>query len=63
MDAIKRWLIAIILIGGVAVLGSYIWGILAYPDAGQILWGGVPEIIRPFYMVNMFLAAAYILSG
>jgi hypothetical protein len=58
MDANKRWLIAIILIGGVAVLGSYIWGIQARPDAGQILWGGVPEKIRPFYTVNMFLAAA-----
>jgi len=58
MDANKRWLIAIILIGGVAVLGSYIWGIQSRPDAGQILWGGVPEKIRPFYTVNMFLAAA-----
>jgi hypothetical protein len=48
MDANKRWLIAILLIGG-AVLGSSIWGILAHPDAGQILWGGVPEKIRPFY--------------
>jgi hypothetical protein len=58
MDANKRWLIAIILIGGVAVLGSYVGGIQAHPDAGQILWGGVPEKIRPFYTVNMFLAAA-----
>ena len=58
MDARKRWLIAIILMGGVAVLGSYIWGIQARPDAGQILWGGVPEKIRLFYTVNMVLAAA-----
>jgi hypothetical protein len=58
MDANKRWLIAIILIGGVAVLGSYIGGIQARPDAGQILWGGVPEKTRPLYTVNMFLAAA-----
>ena len=58
MDANKRWLIAIILIGGVFVLGSYIGGIQARPDAGKILWGGVPEKIRPFYTVNMFLAAA-----
>jgi hypothetical protein len=57
MDANKRWLMAIILIGGTAVLGSYAWGILARPDAGQILWGGVPDIIRPLYTINMFLAA------
>jgi hypothetical protein len=58
MDTNKRWLIVIILIGGIAVLGSYMWGIQARPDAGQILWGGVPEKIRPLYTVNMFLAAA-----
>jgi hypothetical protein len=33
----KRWLIAIFLIGGLAVLGSYLWGVLARPDAAQIL--------------------------
>lgn len=58
MDTNKRWLIAIILIGGSAVIGSYIWGFQARPDAGQILWGRVPEAIRPLYTVNMFLAAA-----
>ena len=54
----RRWLIAVILIGGLAVLGSYLWGVLARPDAAQILWGGVPEQIRPYYTVNMLLAAA-----
>jgi len=54
----KRRLIAVFLIGGLAVLGSYLWGVLARPDAGQILWGGVPESMRPYYTVNMLLAAA-----
>lgn len=54
----QRWMIAIILFGGAAVLGSYLWGVLAQPEAGPILWGGVPEKIRPLYTVNMFLAAA-----
>lgn len=57
MDANKRWLVAIILVGGMAVLGSYMWGIQVRSDAGQILWGGVPDKIRPLYTVNMFLAA------
>jgi len=54
----KRRLIAVFLIGGLAVLGSYLWGVLARPDAGQLLWGGVPENMRPYYTVNMLLAAA-----
>ena len=58
MHAKKQWLIIINLIGGIAVLGSYAYGILTHPNAGQILWGGVPQSIRPFYTVGMFLAAA-----
>ena len=54
----KRRLIAVFLIGGLAVLGSYLWGVMARPDAGQLLWGGVPENMRPYYTVNMLLAAA-----
>lgn len=55
----KKWpLMLIILIGGVSVLGSYVFGSLNHPDAAQILWGGVPESIRSLYTVNMFLAAA-----
>jgi hypothetical protein len=54
-----RWsLIVIILLGGLAVLASYLWGVLARPDAAQILWGGVPGRIRSYYTVNMLLAAA-----
>ncbi len=55
---VRRWLIVVILFGGLAVLGSYLWGVLARPDAGQILWGGVPGSLRPYYTVNMLLAAA-----
>jgi hypothetical protein len=55
----KQWLLIVInIIGGVAVLGSYAHGILTHPDAGQILWGGVPQVIRPLYTTNMLLAAA-----
>jgi hypothetical protein len=53
----KKRLLLIILVGGIAVLGSYAWGLLAIPDSSQILWGGVPESIRPIYMAGMFLGA------
>lgn len=45
------------LIGGTAVLGSYIWGFQARPEAADLLWGGVPESLRPAYTAGMFLAA------
>jgi len=58
MHAKKRLLVSINLFGGVAVLGSYVYGFLTHPGAAEILWGGVPQIIRPFYTAGMFLAAA-----
>jgi hypothetical protein len=53
-----RWQILIInILGGSAVIGSYIWG-LGRPGAVDALWGGVPESIRPYYTAGMLLAAA-----
>jgi hypothetical protein len=54
----KRLFVLINIFGGIAVLGSYVLGFLARADAGTILWGGVPQSLRPFYTINMFLAAA-----
>lgn len=55
----KKWLlIFIILIGGSAVLASYIDGALNYPGAGQILWGGMPQMVRSLSTANMLPAAA-----
>ncbi|MBN2077889.1 MAG: hypothetical protein JW838_02920 [Spirochaetes bacterium] len=53
----KIILVLVNIIGGVAVLGSYAWGILTRTDAGA-LWGGVPESVMPLYSVSMFTAAA-----
>ena len=53
----KRWMIIINVIGGLAVLGSYALGILNHADAGSVLWGGVPEALRPLYTVGMLAAA------
>jgi hypothetical protein len=58
MHTEKRLMLFINLIGGIAVLGSYAYGVLTHPDAGTILWGGVPQSIRPLYTASMFLAAA-----
>ncbi|MEC8024144.1 MAG: hypothetical protein VX223_09445 [Myxococcota bacterium] len=52
----KKLLILVNLLGGVAVLGSYAWGLTNYPSLRGALWGGVPEAIRPLYTVNMLLA-------
>jgi len=57
------WLL-INLFGGAAVIGSYLYGFLTQPNAAQVLWGGVPEGLRPLYTVCMFVAAAgYFLLG
>jgi hypothetical protein len=54
----QKWLMVVInIVGGIAVLGSYALGILTHPNAGQILWAGVPQSIRPFYTAGMLLAA------
>jgi hypothetical protein len=57
MHPSKKSLILINVIAGLAVLGSYIWGFLTYPNAGEILWGGVPIKLRLLYTISMFLAA------
>ncbi len=44
--------------GGVAVLGSYVHGIASNPQTRALVWGGVPEELKPLYTINMFLAAA-----
>ena len=53
----KKWLMILInVVGGAAVLGSYAYGLLTHPGAGEVLWGGVPNSIRPFYTAGMVLA-------
>ncbi|MBN1369547.1 MAG: hypothetical protein JW954_04855 [Dehalococcoidaceae bacterium] len=50
-------LLAINILGGLAVIGSYIYGINAQPGGADALWGGVPENIRLIYTASMFIAA------
>jgi len=50
-------LLIVNIIGGAAVIGSYIYGLNAQSGGASILWGGVPENIRPVYTVSMVLSA------
>jgi hypothetical protein len=45
------------LLGGAAVIGSYLFGFLSSPEASTALWGGVPTGLRPVYTAGMVLAA------
>lgn len=54
----KLLFILLNVIGGIAVLGSYAYGFVHYPDSVQALWGDVPESLLGVYSGNMFLAAA-----
>jgi hypothetical protein len=53
-----RSLLWLNVLGGIAVLGSYVYGLASNPLTRGALWGELPEALRPFYTVNMFLAAA-----
>lgn len=54
----QRALLALNVVGGIAVLGSYWAGFASNPQSVGALWGGVPEWLRPAYTVSMFSAAA-----
>jgi len=50
-------LLIINILGGVAVIGSYIVGLNAPTGGANDLWGGVPTNIRPIYGISMILSA------
>jgi len=52
----KTWL-AVNAVGGVAVLGSYVHGLLTHPDTRNELWGSMPPELQAVYGVTMWLAA------
>lgn len=53
----RRTFVWINVIGGLAVLGSYAWGIGSHPETRNDVWGGVPGSLQGLYTVNMLLAA------
>lgn len=50
-------LLVINILGGAAVIGSYIIGLSGHSGGTDALWGGVPTGIRPVYGVSMILSA------
>jgi hypothetical protein len=44
-------------LGGIAVLGSYVLEIARHPGQGDALWGNIPEWVRPYYSSWMPVAA------
>ncbi|MFV8750543.1 hypothetical protein ACNOYE_08315 [Nannocystaceae bacterium ST9] len=58
MHPARRRLVWMQLVGGPLVLASYAYCILRFPEASAMMWGGVPDSLRPLYTAWMFVAAA-----
>ena len=50
-------LLIINILGGAAVIGSYVFGLKGQSGGANVLWGGVPNSLRPVYTVSMILSA------
>jgi hypothetical protein len=50
-------LLVINIVGGAAVILSYVFGLNAQAGGANVLWGGVPASIRPLYTVSMIISA------
>jgi hypothetical protein len=50
-------LLIINIIGGAAVIGSYVLGLRGQSGGANVLWGGVPVNVRQVYTVSMILSA------
>ena len=56
--AMQYWILLIInVLGGAAVIVSYVLGLSGQSGGTNVLWGGVPVNIRPVYTISMILSA------
>jgi hypothetical protein len=53
----KIILLIVNLVGGIAVIGSYVVGLSQKYGGAGALWGGTPLSVRPIYTVSMILSA------
>ena len=53
----KYLFFSINVLGGIAVLSSYAFGLITEVEIRDNLWGNIPEIVRPYYTLCMVLAA------
>jgi hypothetical protein len=58
MNRQKLLMLLIILVGGTAVMISYVYPIATHPEYVEPAWGGVTPDIRRLYVPSMFLAAS-----
>ena len=56
MNANQKLFLAINIIGGILVIGSYYFGLRGGKGV-DVLWGGVPENIKPIYTISMLICA------
>jgi len=55
--AIQQIVVLIInIIGGIAVIGSYIYGFNAQSGGANVLWGGVPSSVRMVISISLIIA-------
>jgi hypothetical protein len=53
----KTIILIINLVGGIAVIGSYILGLAGKANGANTLWGGTPAGIKPLYTISMIISA------
>ncbi len=57
MEIEQLILLAINIVGGIAVISSYVLCLKSQEGGADALWGGVPQKIRPAYGISMIIAA------
>jgi len=57
MQTQKKATLMINVVGGAAVLGSYVHGLATHPTTRDQLWGALPPEVQPLYTATMLLAA------
>ena len=56
MSKAKKIFVAINLVGGLAVLSSYLFCFILYPTYSRSLWGSASDKVITFFVISMVLA-------